>query len=60
MIRQERTLIAVSFFTDSTIIDIASCTKTFTATAILQQYDKCKLDINDKITKYFELVWIMF
>jgi len=40
-------------FTDSTIIDIASCTKPFTSTAILKLYDEGKLDIKDKITKYF-------
>ena len=41
-------------FTDSTIIDIASVTKGFTATAILQLYDQSKLDINDKLDKYFD------
>ncbi|MCB0475238.1 MAG: serine hydrolase [Flavobacteriaceae bacterium] len=43
-------------FTDSIIIDIASCTKTFTATAILQLHDQGKLNVNDKITRYFENV----
>ena len=43
-------------FTDSTMIDIASCTKPFTATAILQLHDEGKLDVKDKITKYFDNV----
>ena len=36
-----------------TLFDIASCTKVFTAVAILQLQEKGKLDINDTIDKYF-------
>lgn len=39
-------------FTRGTVFDLASCSKQFTATAVLQQWDRSRLDPTDDVRRY--------